>query len=339
MAAPVLAAGSNRMPSVSRPMAITAWAGKTDARSVGANRPVVVSADLVYLPRRVSRSQFLEVRGLRYHVRLWGETGAPKVFLLHGWMDVSASFQFLVDALSRDWQLIAPDWRGFGLSAWAREGYWFADYLADLEVLLDHFAPGERVDLVGHSMGGNVACLYAGVRPERMRRVASLEGFGTPEGDPARAPQKFADWLDALQAPPEFKPYPNLAAVADRLQKSNPRLPRERALFLAGHWAHEGADGARLRSDPRHKAPFPSVYRLAEMFACWRRIVAPVLWVDAPESFVPQWLADGAEGFARRKAQIPHLRHETIDAAGHMLHLDQPERVAAVVEDFLLRDA
>lgn len=290
----------------------------------------------VYTPHRVSRSQFLELRGLKYHLRLWGETGAPKVFLLHGWMDVSASFQFLVDALRHDWQLIAPDWRGFGLSAWAREGYSFADYLADLEALLEHFASGERVNLVGHSMGGNVACLYAGLRPERIRRVVSLEGFGTPDGDAAKAPQKLVDWLDALRAPPQFKPYANLGAVADRLLKSNPRLPRERALFLAGHWAHEAADGARLRSDPWHKAPFPSVYRLAEMFACWQRIEAPVLWVDAPESFVPQWLAEGPEGFARRKAQIRHLRHETIPEAGHMVHLDQPERVAELLEDFLL---
>lgn len=288
-----------------------------------------------YESRLSSRSEFLEIRGLRYHVRTWGRVGAPKVFLLHGWMDVSASFQFLVDALGSEWHLLAPDWRGFGLSAWSRDGYWFADYLADLEALLDHYAGGEAVNLVGHSMGGNVACLYAGVRPERLRRVVSLEGFGTPEGDPAKAPEKYAAWLDALRAPPEFKPYADLGGVADRLQKSNPRLPRERAVFLAGHWAHETADGARLRSDPRHKQPFPSVYRLAEMFSCWRRITAPVLWVDAPESFAPQWLGDGPDGFARRKAQFANFRHETVAEAGHMLHLDQPARVAALIESFL----
>lgn len=272
---------------------------------------------------------------MRYHVRTWGTPGAPKVFLLHGWMDVSASFQFVADALSPDWHLIAPDWRGFGLSAWAREGYWFADYLGDLEALLDFFAPAQSVDLVGHSMGGNIACLYAGARPERLRRVVSLEGFGTPESDPATSPEKLATWLDVLRSPPQFKPYADLGAVADRLQKSNPRLPRERALFLAGHWAHEATDGARLRSDPRHKQPFPTLYRLEEMFACWRKISAPVLWVDAPESFVPQWLADGVEGFARRRAQFVNLRFETVPEAGHMLHLDQPERVARLLEGFM----
>ena len=108
------------------------------------------------------------------------------MWLLHGWMDVSASFQFLVDALERDWYVIAPDWRGFGLSEWAAGGYWFLDYLGDLDVLLRLLAQDRSVNLVGHSMGGNVANLYAGVRPERVRKLALLEGFGLPRTTPDR---------------------------------------------------------------------------------------------------------------------------------------------------------
>ena len=92
-----------------------------------------------------SQSLTVPIRGLDYHVRSWGEADAPKLFMLHGWMDVGASFQFLVDALQRDWHVIAPDWRGFGLSEWSADGYWFADYIADLDALLDHFTPGEPV--------------------------------------------------------------------------------------------------------------------------------------------------------------------------------------------------
>ena len=58
---------------------------------------------------RASESLYFDVRGLRYHVRHWGVNGAPKVVLLHGWMDVSASFQFLVDALRGSWDIYAPD--------------------------------------------------------------------------------------------------------------------------------------------------------------------------------------------------------------------------------------
>ncbi|MDB5839999.1 MAG: alpha/beta hydrolase, partial [Herminiimonas sp.] len=113
-----------------------------------------------------SRSEFITVRGLRYHIRHWGREGAPLVFMVHGWMDVSASFQFVVDHLKQDWHVIAPDWRGFGLSdASKADTYWFPDYMADLEAILDHYAPDQAVDLVGHSMGGNVITTYAGVRP------------------------------------------------------------------------------------------------------------------------------------------------------------------------------
>ena len=109
---------------------------------------------------KASRSEFISIRGLRYHVRHWGDAHAPKLFALHGWMDVSASFQFMVDCLQRDWHVIAPDWRGFGLTDRSgADSYWFPDYLGDLDALLQHFSPAAPVDLLGHSMGGNVACI------------------------------------------------------------------------------------------------------------------------------------------------------------------------------------
>ena len=117
-----------------------------------------------------SRSEFITVRGLRTHVRHWGREGAPTIFMVHGWMDVAASFQFVVDCLDGDWHVIAPDWRGFGLSERTHsDTYWFPDYVADLDVLLEHYSPGEAVNLLGHSMGGNVVSLYAGMHPSPRR--------------------------------------------------------------------------------------------------------------------------------------------------------------------------
>ena len=93
------------------------------------------------------RSHRIALRGLDSHVLTWGDAAAPKLFLLHGWMDVAASFQFLVDALVSERYVIAPDLRGYGKSAWQPQGYWYADYVADLEALLNVFAPDETVDL------------------------------------------------------------------------------------------------------------------------------------------------------------------------------------------------
>jgi len=295
---------------------------------------------------KASTSQLVDVRGLRYHVRTWGNPGAPKLYMLHGWMDVGASFQFLVDALTREWHVIAPDWRGFGGSEWCSDGYWFADYLGDLDALLDAFSGDAPARLVGHSLGGNVVMLYAGVRPERVERVVSLEGFGIPAEASERAPDKLAKWLDALASPPAFRPYANLDAVADQLQKNNPRLSRDRALFLAGHWARVEPDGsARLVSDPRHKLPTATVYRMEEIVAVWKRVRAPVLWVAATESFIPKWLAAHPEGEAAtdalsavraRIAHIPQATLASVSEAGHMLHLDRPEAVAALIEPFFV---
>ena len=290
-------------------------------------------------------SHFVDIRGERHHVQTWGEPQWPAVFMLHGWMDVGASFQFLVDALARDWHVIAPDLRGFGRSAWQAQGYWFYDYLADLEALLAHFVGDAPARLVGHSLGGNIVMGYAGARPARVLRVVSLEGFGIPAEAPDAAPRKIAAWLDAIANPPAFRTYTSLGAVADKLQKKNARLPRDKAEFLAERWAAAFPDGrAELVSDPRHKLPFPHVYRMDEIFAIWRKVQAPVLWVAAEDSEIPRWLASHPEGEAgadgldevrRRIVHIPGAQLATVPDAGHMLHHDQPEKVAALIEPFL----
>ncbi len=205
----------------------------------------------------------------------------------------------------------------------------------------------EVVHLAGHSLGGNVVLHYGGVRPGRARSVVSLEGFGIRAEEASLAPKKFAKWLDALAVPPAFASYRSLDAVADRLRKNNPRLPRDKALFLATHWAQAQPDGTmRLNSDPRHKLPFPTVYRIEETYAVWRNIAAPTLWVAAEDSDIPKWLDDDPEGegatdslagVRRRFAHIPHGRLVTVPDAGHMLHHDQPTAVAAAIEAFLAR--
>ncbi|TAK92514.1 MAG: alpha/beta hydrolase [Burkholderiaceae bacterium] len=284
-----------------------------------------------------SASHFVPIRGLRYHARIWGRDGAPQLFMLHGWMDVSASFQFLVDALKQDWQVIAPDWRGYGLSDWTPEGYWIPDYLADLDALLLHYAPTTPVKLIGHSLGGNLVCHYAGIRPERVSHVVSLDAFGLPRSDPDKTPHRLREWLDQINSPPSFAPYENMAAVAARLQKNNPRLSAGKAAFLAQHWAEALPDGsARLRADPAHKLVNPMAYQLEEALACWRAITAPVLVVEAADSFMRGWINEDDVGFAARLSAFRNLRQNKIDDAGHMLHHDQPEQLAALIEDFLM---
>ena len=109
----------------------------------------------MYQAQKPSRSSFIPIRGLQYHLREWGQpqAGELPLVLLHGWMDVSASFQFVVDALQSERWIISPDWRGYGLSdPGATDNFWFPDYLADLDALLDHLCPEQSIDLVGHDL-------------------------------------------------------------------------------------------------------------------------------------------------------------------------------------------
>lgn len=298
-----------------------------------------------YVPRITPRARKVALRGLDSQVLIWGDEGAPKLFLLHGWMDVAASFQFLVDAFSREHCVIAPDLRGFGGSAWQPEGYWFHDYVADLDALLEMYSAGEPVRLAGHSLGANVAMHYAGGRPRRVTRLIALDGFGIPAETPARAPEKLAAWLDALRDPPGFAPYDSFDAVAGRLMKNDRRLTADKAAFLARYWAAASDDGkVRLNSDPRHKLPFPIVYRLEEVFAVWGRIEARTRWIAAGDSNIPAWLdrhpegeaaTDSLSGVRKRLAQIPGASLVTVPDAGHMLHHDQPQAVAREIEAFL----
>jgi pimeloyl-ACP methyl ester carboxylesterase len=302
--------------------------------------------DSPYAVRRESRSLFLTLRGLRTHVLQWGDKGLasqtrPPLVMLHGWMDVAASFQFVVDALPVDRLVYAIDWRGFGQTdAPAADSYWFPDYLGDLEAALDALAPGEAVDLLGHSMGGNVAMLYAGIRPERIRRLVNLEGFGMPETRPHQAPRRYARWLDELKQPMALKTYDSVEAVAERLRKTNPLLPASRAAWLAAHWARRRADGQwEILGDPAHKRVHPILYQKAEVLECWKRITAPVLWVEGDQTDASKWWGDSypRADFEARLALIAQVEKHMLSPAGHMLHHDQPEALARVLETFLDR--
>ena len=285
---------------------------------------------------RPSSSSYMDIRGVRHHVRTWNDDGKDLLVLLHGSQDNSATFQFLVDHLSPQWRIVAPDWRGFGRSEWVSHGYFFQDYVADLDALLDRLSPKQKVRLVGHSLGGNVACVYSGVLPERVAKVVSLDGFGLPNGDPEEFPDRVANWLESWRDTPAHRPYPTLAAMAARLRANNPRLDEEQALFLAAERSIQDEDGGYKWSfDPRHRAPFPTVFRFAEWAACFRRVTADVLWVRSGRKLAPA-LARDVGGFDDRLELFASAASAFVPETGHNLHHDAPAAVAEIIEPFLM---
>ena len=300
----------------------------TDAAQIARDDSTVVKS---------SDSLYLDVRGVRYHIRTWGDPEAPKVFALHGWMDTSATFQFLVDALKREWCVIAPDWRGFGLSDWAREFSWHPTYVADLEVLLRHFQPESPVNLLGHSLGGVVACLYAGIRPERVAKLVTIEGFGiTFVPDPMEdAPRYYADWISQVVDQRDIREYDSIDAVVQQFQSRNPRLKEEQARFLVQHWLRPLSSGKlRVATDLSPKLVNAVLLRLDEARTYWRRVTAPVLWVGGADSNVMRSMHADPAGYESRKRCFSRLEEHIIEDAGHNVHHDQPVRLGSLIESF-----
>lgn len=298
----------------------------------------------MYTVQKPARSVFVPIRGLNYHLLEWGQPqpGVAPLFMVHGWMDVADSFQFVVDAMRQSRHILAPDWRGYGKTEAVTDNFWFPDYMADLDALMDHLAPTGQVDLLGHSMGGNVAMMYAGVKPERIRRLINLEGFGMSPTRPSQAPKRYGQWLDQLRqlknGEISLKPYASAEAVAQRLQQNNPRLKAEQAQWLARRWAREDASGQWvIQGHPAHKIVNANLYRVDELQEVFARISAPTLCVVASDDSLTQWWKGSytLEMFLERMKVVPHLTHATVQDAGHMLHHDQPQALAELIEGFL----
>lgn len=293
---------------------------------------------VTYKEKFAFESIFIDTPDGTLHAYRWGKSSnSPCLILLHGWFDSGISWQFLADCLAEHAQLIALDWRGFGRSMHC-DRYYFPDYLLDLDRFLEIISPLSPVYLIGHSMGAMVANLYAGIRPERVAKLISIEGFGLQDRSPNDAPIHYAKWLKSCR---EFKhDAPNrsisLETFRIKLLQRNPHLPHERAAWLAEQLTQPTPDGRRiLRADSRHRLPNPVLYRLEESRACWKAILAPVLWiygaVESDHPAVHSVLAD----LPARRACFRQLSEHYFEHCGHMIHWEQPEKLAHAVRKFL----
>lgn len=296
-----------------------------------------------YQPRRVPRIEHVEIRGLRHRLTRWDAVGNPgnanaePIILLHGFQDCGTTYQFLVDCLPADWAFVAPDLRGFGGSDSRNDSYWFPDYLADLDALSELCLPaGAPGRLIGHSMGGNIALLHAGVRADRWRWVVSLEGFGLPRTRPADAPGRYLQWLQALQA--GVKPrssYATADVLARKLLERNHLLGPERAAFIARAWTRPTADGrVEVATDPWHRLVNPVLYRREEAEACWARITAPTLMLLASGSDYLSRIERDDDVVSMQKC-IRALSVARLEGLGHMMHHEDPAAVAAAITAFV----
>jgi len=282
----------------------------------------------------------LDIRGLNYHVQEWGDSSKPTLFLLHGWMDCGITYKYVAERLVDSFFVVAPDWRGFGNTEHA-PGYWFPDYFADLEKILDHYSPQEGARLVGHSMGGNIALMYAGISPHRVKAVMSLEALGMAPTTSADAPQKYRQWMQQILSSDATKIYPNIDTFKTSIRKGNPSLSEGIVNELVEFWgvpvvdAEGGAGAYRLRHDHAHRYTHPVRYNFDDVIELWKQISARVGLVMAEQSS----LYEAFNKLGRLEQSINLLNiaeddYTLISNSAHMLHLEQPEKTADCIRAF-----
>lgn len=277
------------------------------------------------------------VRGLKLAFHAYGDPAAPPVVMIHGFLDHGQSFADVVAALPEPRYVIAPDLRGHGHSGWVGDGgyYHFYDYFDDVRALVEHLGLPPFL-LVGHSMGGSVAVGTAAILgPERVQAVLLLEGMGPPFQQLEASVERLERWSLALRAPgmngdvaarrASRRPMIDRAEVADRLQKMNPRLPRDRAERLAETSTEELSGGLVWRADPLHRTPAAKPYLFEEATALWRALKMPVWSLYGEDA---GWYPDR---LTERHGAVPRLTSGVVPEAGHALHQDQPALVAQAI--------
>jgi pimeloyl-ACP methyl ester carboxylesterase len=272
-------------------------------------------------------------QGLRLHYTDWGNESAPPLILVHGGLDQSRSWDAMARALRARFHVIAPDLRGHGDSDWATgSSYSPSDHVYDLTCLIKS-AGLEQVAIVSHSMGGMVSLTYAGAFPEKVSRLAVLDGV---TNFPARKVKpidvRIAEWVTDLDKTAQRKihRYPSVADGAERILARNARLTREQAMHLATHALKRDTDGEySWKFDPYLRARAPYRLSLEDNIALWSRIACPTLLVAGSESFLPD---PGTAGVLTHFRQAELVK---IEGAGHWLQHDKTEEVIGVLKTFL----
>ena len=275
---------------------------------------------------------------LRLHYVDWGNEDAPPMLLVHGGRDHCRNWDWVAQELKNDYHIIAPDLRGHGDSQWLVGGsYTTIDYVYDLAQLVRQTGLRDMV-VIGHSMGGSVSLAYAGLYPDRVQQLISIEGMGSSARSDDATPghEHLISWVEDLRQLSGRIPkrYPTLEDAFQRMQQANPHLTEEQARHLTIHGSNQNEDGTySWKFDNYMRAWSPIGLTARQTYALYRRISCPTLLVHGAES----WASDPAED--GRLDYFQDARSIGIDNAGHWVHHDQLENFLTIAKRFLAEGA
>ena len=274
---------------------------------------------------------------LRLRYLDWGNPEAPPLLLIHGGRDHARSWDWTAEALRNDFHIIAPDLRGHGDSDWSPDGeYGLLTNVYDIAQLI-HQLKLAPVSIIGHSYGGNIATRYAGVYPQNVHKLISIEGLGAMPSEQASyeatpVGERIRNWIDQRRMVAARSPrrYANIEDAFARMQQENPNLSKEQARHLTIHGVSQNEDGSySWKFDNYMRAYPPYDMPLADLYALWAAIECPTLLLYGLDSWASNPVEDG------RIQHFKNARVVTFEKAGHWLHHDQFERFIQEARAFL----
>jgi len=280
-------------------------------------------------------SQYYYSHRLKLHFWDWGDNGKPNLILVHGSRDHARSWDLVAEEFCADFRILAPDLRGHGDSDWATGAmYSIPEYVLDLSGLAD-IAGRFPLYLIGHSLGGAVVLQYAGVYPDRVKKLVSIEGYGpAPEKlVPRPAHERLRGWIENMRdfEKKSSKRYSGLDAAVRRMREANPHLSEalaRRLTLLGSNWNPDGSLVWKFDNYVRAFSPYG--FNMEDAQEIWRQISCPTLLFRGLESWAVDPEMDG------RIHAIPNYQLINVPNAGHWVHHDQLAMFIAETRKFLL---
>lgn len=280
-------------------------------------------------------SRYVTSQGVTLHYADWGNEGAPPLLLIHGTRDHARSWDRVARALRDRWHVMALDLRGHGDSGWSDDGaYLFPYHILDLVAVMEAIGP-QPVTIIAHSFGGNVAARYAGLFPDRVRKIVFVDSLGpTPETyaqwAAAGPVKRTAEWIAQRRDPRQAtsRTFATIDEAAARMAKANPHLTPEMALHLATYGVRRHEDGYRWKFDPRSSMFAPEDFAV-QGGPYWAAVTAPVFILHGEKSWTTDPVEDG------RAAFFQNARTLNFPDAGHWIHHDQLDGFLAAVGMFI----
>lgn len=273
--------------------------------------------------------------GLKLHYAEWGEPGHDALILVHGIRDQSRSWDFFVGALlaqtDHPLHVVALDLRGHGDSQWStpERGYRHEDFILDLAGLSRHLNK-DSLTLIGHSLGGNMAMLFAGCFPAQVKQLVLIEAAGPYARADKDIPELLARWLQVDGEGSRNSCYATVEEAAGVIRNRFPNIPDEAALHMARYGTRPAQEGLVWKYDPRVRLPSFSSFSEGQVRAFIERIDCPTLLIYG-----------GGGDFmksprASRMALFKNSDLVGLSGSGHHVPHEKPEELARVVRSFLI---